>query len=90
MDGVRWFTKEVLPFLNKHGNFEFKVIGRITDKDKSWLESQPGVVVTGEVDSITYAAADGHIGVCPIRLGQVSKIRYLNIWRWDYLVSLLL
>ncbi|MDB7212220.1 EscU/YscU/HrcU family type III secretion system export apparatus switch protein [Escherichia coli] len=44
MDGVRWFTKEVLPFLNKHGNFEFKVIGRITDKDKSWLESQPGVV----------------------------------------------
>ena len=82
MDGVRWFTKEVLPFLNKHGNFEFKVIGRITDKDKSWLESQPGVVVTGEVDSITYAAADGHIGVCPIRLGvgiQNKVLEYMAL-----------
>ncbi|HHR5213720.1 TPA: glycosyltransferase family 4 protein, partial [Escherichia coli] len=78
MDGVRWFTKEVLPFLNKHGNFEFKVIGRITDKDKSWLESQPGVVVTGEVDSITYAAADGHIGVCPIRLGAGIQNKVLE------------
>ncbi|HGX8441146.1 TPA: glycosyltransferase family 4 protein [Escherichia coli] len=78
MDGVRWFTKEVLPFLNKHGNFEFKVIGRITDKDKSWLESQPGVVVTGEVDSITYAAADGHIGVCPIRLGADIQNKVLE------------
>ncbi|EFB2602177.1 glycosyltransferase, partial [Escherichia coli] len=78
MDGVRWFTKEVLPFLNKHGNFEFKVIGRITDKDKSWLESQPGVVVTDEVDSITYAAADGHIGVCPIRLGAGIQNKVLE------------
>lgn len=78
MDGVRWFTKEVLPFLNKHGNFEFKVIGRITDKDKSWLESQPGVVVTGEVDSITYAAADGHIGVCLIRLGAGIQNKVLE------------
>lgn len=78
MDGVRWFTKEVLPFLNKHGNFEFKVIGRITDKDKSWLESQPGVVVTGEVDSITYAAADGYIGVCPIRLGAGIQNKVLE------------
>ncbi len=78
MDGVRWFTKEVLPFLNKHGNFEFKVIGRITDKDKSWLESQPGVVVTGEVDSITYATADGHIGVCPIRLGAGIQNKVLE------------
>ncbi|ELH6216335.1 glycosyltransferase [Escherichia coli] len=78
MDGVRWFTKEFLPFLNKHGNFEFKVIGRITDKDKSWLENQPGVVVTGEVDSITYAAADGHIGVCPIRLGAGIQNKVLE------------
>ncbi|MEF9563776.1 glycosyltransferase family 4 protein [Escherichia coli] len=78
MDGVRWFTKEVLPFLNKHGNFEFKVIGRITDKDKSWLESQPGVVVTGEVDSITYAAADGHIGVCSISLGAGIQNKVLE------------
>ncbi|WP_250880879.1 glycosyltransferase family 4 protein [Escherichia coli] len=50
----------------------------MTDKDKSWLESQPGVVVTGEVDSITYAAADGHIGVCPIRLGAGIQNKVLE------------
>ncbi|EEJ9033714.1 glycosyltransferase [Salmonella enterica subsp. enterica serovar Oslo] len=78
MDGVRWFCKEVLPFLNEYGNFKFKIIGRITEKDKKWLENQSGVIVTGEVDSITHAAQDGHIGICPIRLGAGIQNKVLE------------
>ncbi|EBQ3168875.1 glycosyltransferase, partial [Salmonella enterica] len=78
MDGVRWFCKEVLPFLNEYGDFRFKVIGRITEKDKKWLENQSGVIVTGEVDSITHAAQDGHIGICPIRLGAGIQNKVLE------------
>jgi len=80
MDGVRWFSKEILPYLNKHSDytFKFKVIGRVAEKDRKWLEVQDNIIVTGEVDDVSIAASEGHYGVCPIRLGAGIQNKILE------------
>lgn len=78
MDGVRWFCKEVLPYMNLHGNYVFKIIGRIPENDKRWLETQKNVIVTGEVENIIASADEGHIGICPIRIGAGIQNKVLE------------
>jgi len=82
MDAVKYFAKTVLPLLNKKGGFLFKVIGLISDKDREWLSRQDHVIVTGPVDNVSKAAEDGHIGVCPVRLGagiQNKVLEYMSL-----------
>lgn len=78
MDGVRWFCKEVLPYMNLHGNYVLKVIGRIPENDKRWLDMQKNVITTGEVENIIASADEGHIGICPIRIGAGIQNKVLE------------
>lgn len=82
MDAVRYFVKAVLPLLNRDGDFLFKVIGLISERDREWLSKQDNVIVTGPVDNIAKAAEDGHIGICPVRLGagiQNKILEYMSL-----------
>lgn len=76
VDAAYWFAKNVLPLLRKHGDFTFKVIGRIKDSDRHLFEQISGVKVTGSVDSVALAAENSLLGVCSVRLaaGVQNKI----------------
>lgn len=78
MDAVIFFARKILPLLNIKGNFIFKVIGKISDKDKATLAAIPDVVVTGTVYSIVDIASNGHIGICSMRLGAGVQNKVLE------------
>lgn len=79
MDAVTWFAKKILPKLcSGVFNFKLKVIGRITDNDRSVLNSLPHVHATGTVDNINDACKDGHFGICSMRLGAGIQNKVLE------------
>jgi glycosyltransferase involved in cell wall biosynthesis len=75
-DAAMWFAKEGLPLLRKHGNYTFKVIGRIKSDDEIKLSRLEGVVVTGAVEDIVSHARGAIAGICSVRLaaGVQNKI----------------
>ncbi|PKH05320.1 glycosyltransferase family 4 protein [Moritella sp. Urea-trap-13] len=75
-DAAMWFAKESLPLLRKHGDYKFKVIGRIKPDDERKLRRLDGVIVTGAVDNIVSHARGGIAGICSVRLaaGVQNKI----------------
>lgn len=76
LDAALWFSKEVMPLLRTNGNFTFKVIGRIKDRDKQKFADYDGVELTGSVDSVAAEAEQSLAGVCSVRLaaGVQNKI----------------
>lgn len=77
MDAVRWFAKFVMPLLAADG-FTFKVVGRISDANKKYLNSFPRVSATGGVDSVVAAVEESFIGVCPMRIGAGVQNKILE------------
>lgn len=75
-DAAIWFAKEGLPLLRKHGDYKFKVIGRIKPDDEKKLKRFDGVIVTGAVDDIIEHARSAIAGICSVRLaaGVQNKI----------------
>lgn len=75
-DAAMWFAKESLPLLRKHGDYTFKVIGRIKSDDEIKLGRIEGVVVTGAVQDIVSHARGAIAGICSVRLaaGVQNKI----------------
>ncbi|MDA0146573.1 glycosyltransferase family 4 protein [Vibrio sp. RW] len=75
-DAAMWFAKECLPLLRKHGDFTFKVIGRIKPEGEQKLKRIEGVVVTGAVDNVVAHARGAVAGICSVRLaaGVQNKI----------------
>lgn len=78
LDAVFWFAENILPKLNAEASYILKVIGRISQSDKEKLSSYENIVVTGVVDSVPEAAADCHVGVCPVRLGAGVQNKILE------------
>lgn len=79
MDAVVYFAKNILPYLNVDNTvFKLKVIGRIGDNDAKKLRSISNVHVVGSVADINEACADGHIGICPMRLGAGVQNKILE------------
>ncbi|QEO44550.1 glycosyltransferase family 4 protein [Vibrio tarriae] len=76
MDAALWFATEVMPLLRKHGDYNFKVVGRIKPENERKLKSKEGVIVTGAVDDVVEHARGAIAGVCPVRLaaGVQNKI----------------
>ncbi|RDL31284.1 glycosyl transferase family 1 [Photobacterium damselae] len=75
-DAAMWFAKECLPLLRKHGDYTFKVIGRIKPDDEIKLKRHEGVIITGAVDCIITHARGAIAGICSVRLaaGVQNKI----------------
>ncbi|ASI89238.1 glycosyl transferase family 1 [Vibrio mediterranei] len=75
-DAAMWFAKECLPVLRKHGDYTFKVIGRIKPEAEQRLKRLDGVVVSGAVDDIVEHARGAVAGICSVRLaaGVQNKI----------------
>ncbi|HCX5520567.1 TPA: glycosyltransferase, partial [Escherichia coli] len=79
MDAVIYFAHQILPYLNREGNyFNLKVIGKIREVDRRKLQLIKNVTVTGIVNSVSEAAEDGHIGICPMRIGAGLQNKILE------------
>ncbi|HAS1069066.1 TPA: glycosyltransferase [Enterobacter cloacae] len=79
MDAVKWFAKKILPHLSiPNKKVIFNVIGRIKESDKEYLSNIPCVSVAGSVDDINEACRNGHIGLCPMRLGAGVQNKILE------------
>lgn len=76
MDAALWFARETMPLLRKHGDYTFKVIGRIKPENERKLMAYEGVIITGSVDDVVEHARGAIAGVCPVRLaaGVQNKI----------------
>ncbi|EKO3680654.1 glycosyltransferase [Vibrio metschnikovii] len=75
-DAAYWFASKVMPLLSNHGNYTFKVIGRIKDDAKNKLLKLSNVLVTGSVENVSEHAKGALAGVCSVRLaaGVQNKI----------------
>lgn len=78
LDAARWFAKSVMPELIKHGNYQFKVIGRIKEQTKDEFNRYTNTVATGGVESVAVAAKGAIAGVCPMRLGAGVQNKVLE------------
>lgn len=79
MDAVLWFAKCILPKINVKGkNVILKVIGRIKEADEIKLSKYSNVKIIGAVNNVADASLDGHIGICPIRLGAGVQNKILE------------
>jgi glycosyltransferase involved in cell wall biosynthesis len=81
-DAARWFAAEILPLLLDFDDFEFKVVGRITEDKKAELEKYAGVIVTGAVESIPDSVRGALAGICSMRIGagvQNKILEYMSL-----------
>ncbi|WP_339087552.1 glycosyltransferase family 4 protein [Shewanella chilikensis] len=77
-DAAVWFASSVMPLLLKHGDYIFKIVGRIGEKKKLQLEKFSNVVVTGSVNSIIDSCDGAFVGVCPVRIGAGVQNKVLE------------
>ncbi|EID7760870.1 TPA: glycosyltransferase family 4 protein [Vibrio parahaemolyticus] len=75
-DAAYWFASEVVPLLQRYGDYKFKVIGRIKEDAKNKLLKFDNVIVTGAVDNVVAHAHGALAGICSVRLaaGVQNKI----------------
>lgn len=78
LDAALWFSKNVMPLLRLHGDFSFKIIGRIKDKDRGQFTSLEGIEVTGAVESIIDESRGALAGICSVRLGAGVQNKILE------------
>ncbi|MFO3905286.1 glycosyltransferase family 4 protein [Enterobacter hormaechei] len=78
MDAALYFASKILPELSADFNVVFKVIGRISEKNKKLLNSLHNTVAIGTVDDINAATENGHVGICSVRLGAGVQNKILE------------
>lgn len=79
LDAALYFSHDIFPLIKqKYPNIKLRVIGRIGTAEKATLEKIDGVLVTGEIESISRAAEGGAVGLCPIRLGAGVQNKVLE------------
>ncbi|WP_022668874.1 TIGR03087 family PEP-CTERM/XrtA system glycosyltransferase [Desulfospira joergensenii] len=79
IDGVTWFTKEILTEIKKEiPNIKFYIVGSNPDPSVKALEKDPSVVVTGFVEDIReyYKAAD--LCIIPLRIARGVQNKVLE------------
>lgn len=77
-DAVTWFAKNILPELQVIHTFNLKVVGKISEKNKCKLKKIPYINVVGMVDNISVNVIDGHVGICPMRIGAGVQNKILE------------
>ncbi|MGX2952983.1 glycosyltransferase family 4 protein [Shewanella sp. JL219SE-S6] len=78
VDAAFWFAKNVIPLLRQHGEYTFKLIGRIRNTDRLRFNDLEGVIVTGSVESISDSARESLAGICSVRLGAGVQNKILE------------
>lgn len=78
LDAVTYFARDVLPLLRLHGDFRFRVVGRIHASDAEKLENSSGVEVRGNVPSVVDEVRDAFAAVAPVRLGAGVQNKVLE------------
>lgn len=77
-DMCHFFAEAVLPLLRKRADYRFRIVGSIAPALAEQFRAYDGVEVTGRVASVAQAAADGAIGVCPMRIGAGVQNKILE------------
>jgi glycosyltransferase involved in cell wall biosynthesis len=75
-DAVCYFVDTILPRIRtEFPNVSFTIIGRNPGARVRELASQPGITVTGTVDDVRPAIAEGAVYVVPLRAGSGTRIK---------------
>ena len=75
-DAVCYFVDTILPRIRAEvPNVSFTIIGRNPSARVRELDAQPGVAVTGTLDDVRPAIADGSVYVVPLRAGSGTRIK---------------
>ncbi|AXK64702.1 glycosyltransferase [Burkholderia sp. IDO3] len=77
-DMCHYFAEAVLPLLRRRADYRFRIVGSIAPALAEQFRAYDGVEVTGRVESVAQAAADGAIGVCPMRIGAGVQNKILE------------
>lgn len=77
-DMCHFFAEAVLPLLRKRADYRLRIVGSIAPALAGRYGAYDGVEVTGRVASVAAAAADGAIGVCPMRIGAGVQNKILE------------
>ena len=79
VDGVSWFTREVLPEIRRHdASARFYVVGMNPDAVVRALASDPAVVVTGRVDDVRPFLQHARVVVAPLRVARGIQNKVLE------------
>ena len=75
-DAVCYFVDTILPRVRaEFPNVSFTIIGRNPSARVRELTAQPGVAVTGTLDDVRPAIAEGSVYVVPLRAGSGTRIK---------------
>jgi glycosyltransferase involved in cell wall biosynthesis len=79
IDAARFFVNSVMPLLRaKYPSIQFTIVGAYPTPEVNALGTQPGVTVTGKVDSLTDYLHRSVIAVVPLRAGFGIKNKTLE------------
>jgi sugar transferase (PEP-CTERM/EpsH1 system associated) len=79
VDGCLWFAKEILPRIReRHPETRFTIIGSHPTPEIEALGQQPGIQVTGFVDSVTEWVQRGSVAVAPLRIARGIQNKVLE------------
>lgn len=78
-DGVIWFVREVWPLLRvRKPQARFYIVGAHPSRAVQALATVPGVVVTGEVESVQPYIAAATLYLVPLRIGGGIRLKLLQ------------
>ena len=79
VDGCLWFAKEILPRIReRHPDTRFTIIGSHPNAEIEALGREPGIHVTGFVDSVTEWVHKGSVAVAPLRIARGIQNKVLE------------
>jgi len=75
-DAVCYFVDAILPRIRaEFPNVSFTIIGRNPSARVRELTAQPGIAVTGTLDDVRPAIAEGSVYIVPLRAGSGTRIK---------------
>jgi glycosyltransferase involved in cell wall biosynthesis len=75
-DAVCYFADAILPRIRaEFPNVSFTIIGRNPSAHVRELTAQPGIFVTGTLDDVRPAIAEGSVYIVPLRAGSGTRIK---------------
>lgn len=75
---IKWFMTEVYPKIRiKHASVEVKIIGKISEQDKTQLHDL-GAVVCGYVEDIECEYNEAAAIICPVLFGAGVKVKTID------------
>jgi sugar transferase (PEP-CTERM/EpsH1 system associated) len=79
VDGCLWFVREILPRIReRHPAAHFTIVGSHPTDEIRAIESEPGVRVTGFVDSVTEWCQRASVAVAPLRIARGIQNKVLE------------